>query len=94
MEPTFLVLTDKQFNQIIGRLDTLEQLLQNLNNKPAATGYLEQKEMEKATHLSRGTLLKMRKKGLLRAAKFDGGKKVYYNIEDFQRALANNELPD
>jgi hypothetical protein len=88
-----LVITDKQFNQIIGKLDSMHLLLQELKtNQPAIAGYLDQQQMEKSTGLSRGTLHKMRKQGLLRATKLGDGKKLYYNLEDVQKALLNNEV--
>jgi hypothetical protein len=89
-----LVITDKQFKQIMDRLDSMYQVLQELKSgQPAIAGYLDQQNMEKSTGLSRGTLYKMRKQGIIRATKLGAGKNLFYNLEDVQRALLNNEIP-
>ncbi|HTA83479.1 MAG TPA: helix-turn-helix domain-containing protein [Bacteroidia bacterium] len=82
-----IVLTDKQFNELVGKLDSILHLLENLKvSSPTINNFLSQEKVEEATGLSRGTLLKMRKQGVLRASKL-GGKKLYYNPEDFKNLL-------
>lgn len=83
---------DYSIESLHTKVDHLTTMLNNLLSESKGIGdWLEEREVQRRTNLSRGTLLKLRKEGLLSSSSLSG-KTPWYKISELIRLLNKNEM--